>query len=46
MDVEFRSWDGVPHVFQLFAGNLPEAQQSLEDIAIWMEKRRAEVRSG
>lgn len=45
VDVEFRSWDGVPHVFQLFAGNLPEAQQSLEDIAIWMEKRRAAVRS-
>ncbi|MGW6335973.1 alpha/beta hydrolase [Nocardia rhamnosiphila] len=41
--VEFRSWEGVPHVFQLFAGNLPEAQESLHDIAMWFDKRRATV---
>lgn len=35
VDVEFRSWDGVPHVFQLFAGNLPEADESLEAAAAW-----------
>ena len=41
VDVEFRAWDGVPHVFQLFAGFLPEADESLRDIAEWFEKRRA-----
>ncbi|MGW6032696.1 alpha/beta hydrolase [Gordonia terrae] len=40
VDVEFRSWEGVPHVFQLFAGNLPEADESLRDIAAWTSKRR------
>lgn len=44
VEVEFRSWEGVPHVFQLFAGNLPEAQESLEDIATWFDKRRAAAR--
>ena len=41
VEVEFRSWEGVPHVFQLFAGNLPEAEESLRDIATWLDKRRA-----
>lgn len=41
VEVEFRSWEGVPHVFQLFAGNLPEAEESLKDIATWFDKRRA-----
>jgi monoterpene epsilon-lactone hydrolase len=40
VDVEFRSWEGVPHVFQLFAGFLPEADESLRDISDWFEKRR------
>jgi acetyl esterase/lipase len=44
VEVELRSWEGVPHVFQLFAGVLPEAQESLQDIATWIEKRRAAVR--
>ncbi|MFC7504918.1 alpha/beta hydrolase [Nocardioides sp. CPCC 206347] len=41
VDVEFRAWKGVPHVFQLFAGNLPEADQSLTDAATWFGNRRA-----
>ena len=41
VDVEFRSWEGVPHVFQLFAGNLPEAEESLTDIATWFDDRRS-----
>jgi acetyl esterase/lipase len=45
VEVEFRSWESVPHVFQLFAGNLPEAEESLTDISNWLDKRRAELRS-
>ncbi|WP_280295699.1 alpha/beta hydrolase [Nocardia abscessus] len=46
VEVEFRSWAGVPHVFQLFTGNLPEAEESLKDIGAWLDKRRAAVRRG
>ncbi|XAS74145.1 alpha/beta hydrolase [Micrococcaceae bacterium Sec5.1] len=38
-DVELQSWDGVPHVFQLFAGNLPEADESLSIAAAWLNAR-------
>lgn len=40
VDVQFRSWPEVPHVFQLFAGFLPEADESLHDVANWFQKRR------
>lgn len=39
VDVEFSSWDDVPHVFQLFAGNLPEADESLDAIAEWLHRK-------
>jgi acetyl esterase/lipase len=41
VDVTFRSWEGVPHVFQLFAGTLPEADESLDGAATWFGERRA-----
>lgn len=41
VDVDFRSWTGVPHVFQLFAGMLPEAEESLVAISQWLAGRRA-----
>jgi len=35
VDVTYREYDVVPHVFQLFAGNLPEADEALQAIADW-----------
>ena len=39
VDVQLNSWEGVPHVFQLFAGNVPEADESLELAAAWLNDR-------
>lgn len=35
VDVTYQEFDVVPHVFQLFAGNLPEADEALQSIADW-----------
>ncbi|WP_408899755.1 alpha/beta hydrolase (plasmid) [Nocardioides sp. R1-1] len=35
VDVTLQEYDVVPHVFQLFAGNLPEADDALQSIADW-----------
>lgn len=35
VDVIYREFDGVPHVFQLFAGNLPEADEALQSVGDW-----------
>ncbi|WP_207841620.1 alpha/beta hydrolase [Williamsia soli] len=35
VEVAFKEYDGVPHVFQLFAGNLPEADDALQSVADW-----------
>jgi acetyl esterase/lipase len=32
-DVELHVWPGMPHVFQLFAAVMPEAQRALAEIA-------------
>ena len=35
VDVTYQEFDVVPHVFQLFAGNLPEADEGLQSVADW-----------
>ena len=35
VDVSYQEFDGVPHVFQLFAGNLPEADEALQSVGDW-----------
>jgi monoterpene epsilon-lactone hydrolase len=35
VDVTYGEFELVPHVFQLFAGNLPEADEALQSIADW-----------
>ncbi|MGM5068716.1 alpha/beta hydrolase [Rhodococcus qingshengii] len=35
VEIAFEEYDGVPHVFQLFAGNLPEADEALQSVADW-----------
>ncbi|GAA4558686.1 alpha/beta hydrolase [Pseudonocardia xishanensis] len=35
VNVSYQEFDVVPHVFQLFAGNLPEADEALQAIADW-----------
>jgi monoterpene epsilon-lactone hydrolase len=39
VDVELRIWEGVWHVFQMAAGIVPEARQSLEEIGRFCEQR-------
>jgi acetyl esterase/lipase len=36
VEVDLRLWEGVPHVHQLFVGNLPEADESVRLIADWV----------
>ncbi|APE34713.1 hypothetical protein BOX37_12970 [Nocardia mangyaensis] len=38
VDVTYEEYDIVPHVFQLFAGNLPEADEALQSVADWASK--------
>ena len=35
VDVTYQEYEVVPHVFQLFAGNLPEADDALQSVADW-----------
>jgi acetyl esterase/lipase len=35
VDVTYEDFDVVPHVFQLYAGNLPEADEALESVSRW-----------
>jgi acetyl esterase/lipase len=36
VDVTLALVDGVPHVWHLFAGSLPEADDALLDVAVWL----------
>ena len=38
VDVTYQDYEVVPHVFQLFAGNLPEADEALQSVADWAER--------
>ncbi|MGM5068839.1 alpha/beta hydrolase [Rhodococcus qingshengii] len=38
VEVTYEEYDVVPHVFQLFAGNLPEADDALQSCADWATK--------
>jgi len=40
VDIELRTWDGLPHIFQIFAGFLPEADESLRAANEWVAARR------
>jgi epsilon-lactone hydrolase len=44
VDVTFEAYPLVPHVFQLYAGNLPEADEALQSVADWMSSRLAPAR--
>ena len=39
VEVETQFLDGVPHVFRMFAGNLPEADESIALVAAWLRGR-------
>jgi acetyl esterase/lipase len=39
VDVTLHLADGVPHVWHLFAGILPEADDALIDLALWLDDR-------
>lgn len=39
VEVDFKLWADVPHVHQLFVGNLPESDESVDLIAAWLRKR-------
>lgn len=38
VDVTYQDYEVVPHVFQLFAGNLTEADEALQSVADWAER--------
>ena len=38
VDVTFKLWEGMPHVWQVFASFLPEAQQALEECGEFIKK--------
>ena len=41
VDVTIDIVDGVPHVWHLFAGVMPEADDALIDVAIWLDEQIA-----
>jgi acetyl esterase/lipase len=43
--VSLEIWDEMPHVFQAFAGLLPEADQAIERIGAWLNQRYPATRS-
>ena len=43
VDVTFKIWEGMPHVWQVFANFLPEAQQALEECGEFIRKHTADI---
>ncbi|HVL02026.1 MAG TPA: alpha/beta hydrolase [Dongiaceae bacterium] len=43
VEVTLRVWRNAPHVFQLFAGIVPQSNWSLKEIALFMRKRMGVV---
>jgi epsilon-lactone hydrolase len=41
VDVTLEVWDEMPHVFQAFAGLLPESDQAIERIGHWLQHQYA-----
>lgn len=39
VEVDLKLWEVVPHVHQMFVGNLPESDESIDLIASWLRKR-------
>lgn len=39
VEVDLKLWDGVPNVHQLFPGNRPESDESIDVIADWLPSR-------
>ena len=39
MDVTIDIVEGVPHVWHLFAGLMPEADDALIDLAVWLDEQ-------
>ena len=46
VEVDLVLWEGVPHVHQLFVGNLPEADEAVQLIARWVRAKAPDVVSG
>ena len=45
VEVSLEVWDEMPHVFPAFAGLLPEADQAIERIGVWLDQRYPAGRS-
>lgn len=43
VDVELKVWPNAPHVFQLFAGIVPQSNQSLREIGHFVQRVRGEI---
>jgi acetyl esterase/lipase len=43
VDVTFKIWEGMPHVWQVFANFLPEAQQAIEECGEFIRKHTADI---
>lgn len=43
VDVELKVWRNAPHVFQLFAGLVPQSNQSLREIGHFVQRARGET---
>ena len=39
VEVSLEIWDDMPHVFPAFAGLLPEADQAIERVGSWLDRR-------
>ncbi len=39
VDVTLEVWDGMVHVWPLFTGAMPEAQQALEEMSVFIQRR-------
>ncbi len=43
VDVTLTRWEGMPHIWQVFANFLPEAQQALEECGEFIRKHTADI---
>ena len=43
VEVELKVWQDAPHVFQLFAGLVPQSNQSLREIGQFIQRVRGDI---
>ncbi|MFE3060454.1 alpha/beta hydrolase [Nocardia sp. NPDC059239] len=41
VNVDLTMWDDLPHVHQLYVGNMPEADESIGMVAAWLGRQKA-----